>query len=707
MVPVVASVFLSNPALWIGAVALAIPLIIHLLTRRTPRTLVFPTIQFLRAAVARQSRIYQWRHLLLLLVRTVLLLLILGAFLKPVLTQSAGAAARSRRGSRAQMILMDVSASMGYTQAGASPFVQAQTAALRILDNFRPGDRVNLIRMGRLPTGSLTEPSDSLFLLRKDVQAAHVTGERADIGAALAEAVRQLKSVPDLPGQIFLISDFQRSNWSAVDFTLVGPDMELFFIPVGLDLPGNCGLTDVATRPAYPTAGEPVEVICKVANFSPQPRRVPLRLHFTEGEDFTREVSLEPQTTAGVSFSLRFAKSGRHEGTVSIPEDGLALDDRRYFTLNVAEQVNILLVTDEDRGPASGSRFLERAIDPFLAARQSSARATVVRSGQLSATDAARAQVIVLAGVQELPRAAAEVLLRYLRDGGSVVYFHVGGADSHNLKLLADLSEKDFVCPFQVTSQVAFAEPGKSGVWAQANFDHPILRKFKEADELRALKFYQYLGTERVPQKGRVLVQYDDGNIAMAETLVGAGTMLLCNFGCSLKQSDIARHTVFVPLVHEIIKGLRPGAGARQSFAVGDQCYLTADAAGKSDAVEFQDPAGKALTGTVDVGQAGMAVFFPAADQCGFYRVRSAGKTIGSVAVNVDPLESNLEALDVAQMKDLAKTRAATAWATVGGSTSIDKALAGEPLWQYCLIGAIVLLCLERVLVLMMGGKGG
>lgn len=708
MVPMMAIVFFSNPALWICAVALTIPLVIHLLTRRTPRTLVFPTLQFLRAAVARQSRIYQWRHLLLLLVRTMLLLLILGAFLKPVLMQGAGAGSRSRRGGRAQMILMDVSASMGYTQGGVSPFAQAQAAALRILDDFRAGDRVNLIRMGRTPAGSLTEPSDSLFLLRKDVQAARVTGERADISAALAEAVRQLKGVPDLPGQIFLISDFQRTNWSAVDFTTVGPEIELFFVPVGLATLDNCGVTDVTIRPAYPTAGEPVEVLCKVANYGSQPKRLPLQLHFADGESFKRELAIDPHATAGASFQLRFPKSGRHEGTLSIPEDGLAIDDNRYFTLTIADQVNVLLVTDEDRaGAASGSRFLERAIDPFLAAQQASARATVVRSGEINATDTARAQVIVLAGVQELPRPAAEVLLRYLRDGGSVAYFHVGGADSHNLKLLADLSEKDFVCPFQVTGQVAFPQQDKHSTWSAANFDHRILRKFKETGQLGDLKFYQYLSTERVQQRGQVLLQYDDGNIAMAETLVGAGTMLLCNFGCSLKQSDIARHPLFVPLVHEIIKGLRPGVNARQSFTVGDQCYMTADPVGKTDSVEFQDPAGKALTGSVDVGQAGMAVFFPVTDQCGFYRVRSGGKTIGSVAVNVDPLESNLEALDVAQLKDLAKTRAATSWATVGGSTGIEKALTGEPLWHYCLLGAIGLLCLERVLVLMMGSKGG
>ena len=86
----------------------------------------------------------------------------------------------------------------------------------------------------------------------------------------------------------------------------------------------------------------------------------------------------------------------------------------------------------------------------------------------------------MLSGINELPRPAAEILINYLRDGGSVVYFHVGGADAHNLKLLADVSDGDLVAPYTMTGQIDLSLKGNYATLAEANFDHRLLSKFKE-----------------------------------------------------------------------------------------------------------------------------------------------------------------------------------------------------------------------------------
>ncbi|MCH8990564.1 MAG: hypothetical protein IIA44_02275, partial [Acidobacteria bacterium] len=82
---------------------------------------------------------------------------------------------------------------------------------------IRPGDRINLIRMGRTPRSCLDEPSDTVFFVRKDLQTMVLSEEHAQINAALAEALQQLERISEGRKQIFLVSDFQRTNWSAVD----------------------------------------------------------------------------------------------------------------------------------------------------------------------------------------------------------------------------------------------------------------------------------------------------------------------------------------------------------------------------------------------------------------------------------------------------------------------------------------------------------
>jgi len=695
------NILFANPALAIGVFALGVPLLIHLLTRRTPKNMIFPSLRFLRAARAHQSRLYNLRHILLLLVRTAVLLLILLAFLRPALMQGSGQKQDPQAG-RTTMVLMDVSASMEYRYAGVSPLAQAKAAATTLLDHHGKADRFNLILMGATPNSSFDEPSDNLFLLRRDIRDASIRHECPDIGAAIAEAVSQLKGVSGSK-HICFISDFQRTNWSSVDLTRIEPDTEMVFMSVGPDLAENCAVTDVAIRPGSPTISENIEVVCKVANYSDRPHRLPVELQFQDSESFRQELEIEPQSTVSTSFNLRIHQSGRYEARVFIPQDGLEIDNQRYFILHVAEKVGVLVVTDDDRNrEQSGVRLLVNAINPFEENRLAAAVATIVPSSELTTAALSAAQVVVLSDVQELSRRSGQALLEYLKNGGSTVYFHVGPAGSQNLDHLAAWSEGNLTLPFKLTGQIDLSRQGGHANLGQANFDNDILRKFRESPELGDLKFQRFFSTERVKQKGQVLLQYDDGNIAMAQTTVGGGMLLLCNFNCSLNSSDLARNTLFVPLVHEIIKGLRPSAGRRNAFLVGEPCYTTIEPVAETDSIVFKKPSGEAVEGNLDKGQGGTAVFFPKTNTCGFYRVYAADKVAGSVAVNVDSLESNLEKLDTSQLKELAKKGPRAAFLASADTAGIEALLDGRPLWHYFLLAAIGMLCLEQLLTMLL-----
>ena len=68
---------IANPIMWTGVYVLTIPALIHLMTRRTPVRILFPTLQFLKNAKANRARLFRIRHLLLLILRTLLVALVL------------------------------------------------------------------------------------------------------------------------------------------------------------------------------------------------------------------------------------------------------------------------------------------------------------------------------------------------------------------------------------------------------------------------------------------------------------------------------------------------------------------------------------------------------------------------------------------------------------------------------------------------------
>ena len=102
-----------------------------------------------------------------------------------------------------------------------------------------------------------------------------------------------------------------------------------------------------------------------------------------------------------------------------------------------------------------------------------------------------------------------------------------------------------------------------------------MLKVFRETGALAGLQFYRFFSTKRAETQGQVLLRYDNGHIALASKSVGLGALLLANFSVDLEASDVARHTVFVPLVHKMLEAMRPESGGAQSFEVGGPCSTT------------------------------------------------------------------------------------------------------------------------------------
>ena len=122
-----------NPLFLFGLLAAAIPVVIHLFTRRRPRERPFPSLEFLaevNQSEIRRLRLKQW---LLLLLRTLAVAAIALAMARPALR---GAGARSGTGAATTVVaLVDVSGSMGAaggTAAGSAAATLA-TQARRVV----------------------------------------------------------------------------------------------------------------------------------------------------------------------------------------------------------------------------------------------------------------------------------------------------------------------------------------------------------------------------------------------------------------------------------------------------------------------------------------------------------------------------------------------------------------------------------------------
>ena len=120
------------PLFLIGLLALAVPVVIHMIQRERKEVVEFPSLMFVRRIPFHSFRRQRIRHWLLLLMRCAALILLIAAFARPFFKAPALAAVTT--GAREVVILLDRSYSMAY----ADRWDRAKTAALDTTAFIRP-----------------------------------------------------------------------------------------------------------------------------------------------------------------------------------------------------------------------------------------------------------------------------------------------------------------------------------------------------------------------------------------------------------------------------------------------------------------------------------------------------------------------------------------------------------------------------------------
>ena len=129
--------FLHPWAVVIGAVAAAVPLVVHLLTRPRPVRMPLSTIRFLREAIQQQRTRHRLRDFIILALRTLAILLIALAVAQPQWGERP-LVSEHQAGDSLRVVILDQSQSMAAMQGAVEQIERARTVAASYL-RYRPG----------------------------------------------------------------------------------------------------------------------------------------------------------------------------------------------------------------------------------------------------------------------------------------------------------------------------------------------------------------------------------------------------------------------------------------------------------------------------------------------------------------------------------------------------------------------------------------
>ena len=526
-----------TPAFLFGALAVAVPIVLHFLRRERLPRVPFSDVRLLRGARLDQTRRQRLRELLLLALRVAALLLLALAFARPFVADRAGAE------ESATVVLVDTSFSVSARGQAAEARALAH-AAIDAAPAGRPVGVVAFDDVARVVAPLAVERAGAHAAV--DGLSPRPRATRYRDGLAAASAL-----IGDRPGRVVVVTDLQAGGWEAGTGRLA-PHVEVETRRVAAPA-GNLAVVGLDREPSgvavrlsrWGDGGESARLTIEVDGVA-----VDESVHRVEaGESTVRRPLVLPAT-------------GVVTAAVSDPA-GYSADDRRYRRLEPADAAGVLLVADEGGAP---ELYLRRALSPgdgvgrFIVATAAASELGPASGSGQRPDPLAEAAVVVLTGVRGLGRAGRDRLAAFVRGGGGLLA--VGGPAAAAAARAGLLGAAAGPEPAETR---AHDEPA---ALVTSDRRHPLVRALGGlAGRLGRSRFTRTAGLDAAD--GGVVLSFTDGAPALVEHAAGAGRVLV--FAADLRNdgNDLPRRPEFVPFVHEMVGHLAVRPARPREFVVG------------------------------------------------------------------------------------------------------------------------------------------
>jgi hypothetical protein len=617
-----------NPFLLFGSLALAIPVLIHLVRREKSEIIPFSSLMFLLKVPKRSIRQQKMKNLLLMALRLLILALLVGAFARPYMTQPAtpGANANADRG---VVLMLDNSYSMQY----GNTFERLKMEARNRIDSLRAGDRMALIAFNE-NASMLSRPTSD----KSALQAAVDTLEPSSAGTRYYEAFtladRVLTEFAGDQRQLVTISDFQRNGWNRSSReSVIGTDVKMEAVNLGVKEWTNVGIDSVSVDQTSFARIYSGRLIARIHNYSKdKPVEVPVSVSLNDKEVARKNVTVSANATALAEFTGFDLPLGFSKGRIRIEApDPLKVDNDFLFAIERREKLNVLVI---DTGRAAQSLYLRQA---YTSTADLPFEVTLVPASAITPEEVAmRHEAVIVNDVPRLPDRVRDKMDELRKTGQGQLIILGENADigwwNSYAKLPVKLSQKIFVGKDRGRSSVSMVTYDQN---------HPVFKPFAKSTRvaLNSAQFFAYVNVE--PKAGAaVLAKYDDQAPVIVESGKDDHGLLVFNSTVDNKSwNDLPLKPSFLPLFHQMVHYLSRYNESRGWYALGEGIPVVGGLEGAAAAVI--DPKGdRQALGDLAAGQS--KFFSPTTP--GFYEIR-VGPDTRWVAVNPPASEGNLESM--------------------------------------------------------------
>lgn len=719
-----------------GALAVALPIVFHLIRRAPTGRVPFGSLMFLSPSPPRLTRRSRLTNVLLLLLRAAALALLALAFARPFLSGGADAAEAQPRGRRVAL-LVDVSASM----RRGDLWKQAATRLDEAIADLRPADEAALYLFDRSVRPAFTfaewnglppaaRPAAMMARLAADPGPTWAGTRLGDALSTTADLLTTEDGVDpaaaDRAGrQIVLISDLQQGGhaetlqahpWPAgvllkvlaVEQKRPSSNATLSTAPRRPDDAdvGNAGRSDTFRVRVSNQPGSDREqfTVTWADERGPLPGATAVNVYVPAG---TSRVVVVPRPAAATALADPATRAAaaptptrptapaelRRADRLLLQGDDADFDNTLYVAPPRRDVARVVYVGDDAAGDANGLRFyLEGALGE-TPGRQINFVARGSRN-PLTDADLARSRLVVVASA--LTDANATVVRRFAEAGGTTLWVLPNPASVGGLNVAAGVERLD----------VGEAPGPDYALIGRIDARSPLFAPFADARfaDFTKIHFWKHrrvivdsgsparatTGPATLPAGWRTIATFDNGDPFLIDRSVGRGRLLIATSGWAPADSQLALSTKFVPLLDGLVRRPDETAGDAQLEVYGPipLPLAVSGAAGRT----LVTPDGRRVAIDVSV------IPGDSVDRPGVYHVEAGGESI-ALAVNLPPDEGRTTPVAVEELERFG--------AKLGVVPTSEELVARrqqlrtaeqenrQKLWRWVILGVLTLLAVE------------
>ncbi|QNL21117.1 BatA domain-containing protein [Hyphobacterium sp. CCMP332] len=665
--------FLYPQFLWALA-AISIPIIIHLFNFQRPKKIFFSNVSLLESVKTQTASVQNIKHYLVLLSRILFLLFLVLAFAQPFLPASKESANTEKR---VKVFYLDNSYSM-QEEKDANTLLEEGVAGLEALSDIIGNNEDVYFLDNNFNVKDMFPYTKAKFYDRlAEINESYIP-------RTFDEVLRRIDQIEHKgPKEIFFISDLQKSTLGDPENIILDSNNIYHLIPVQNNNNANVSIDSAWLDNPFIFGRQENNIHVRLNYDGDESiENFPVKLFINEKQAAASNTNLTANGNSELQFSIRNTEEDESLGRIKINDSPVFFDNEYYFVLKSLSNISVLVVSKEENQYFKALYQTEEFFNySFMAITNPDFN--LLRS----------ADFIVVDALDEYPDFFISILNEHIKENGHVLF--ISGKENNNLKNVLEEFGIRNISVLENDKPQTIADPDLNNPFFEGVFE----RFEKNTDMPDAIPKLDIRNMDLVHLK------FKDGKAFLGEKSYGKGKVFVITGDIQKGRSNFFRHSIFVPVMYKVSTSFIGKSSTRLAYNFGEKSILwkmQRTNQGES-AIKLRNESFEIIPEQRPVPE-GTKFDLPAEKlEQGFYQLVIDDSVLGTIAINTDKEESDLNSYEAPELKEKIKGGDAINLNDDGEirefAGEYKESHFGTPLWKYFLICSLLFLVAEVLLL--------